>query len=79
MNKQNTYLGKSAGQWLAKSEICESLSGLKQIFVSDGVVANYHPEGMLLESASGSLAILTISIKQNRRFCELLELRDCNK
>ena len=79
MNVQKTYRRKTAGQWLNQAEICESRAGLKEIFVADGVIARYHPNGLMLESAGGPLAVLSLGVKQNEQFCNLAELRDCSE
>ena len=76
MNVQKTHLNKTAGQWLGQSEICESRAGRREIFVSKGVIARYHPDGLLLESADGPVVILAMGPLMNERFCELCELRD---
>lgn len=79
MNMQKTYLGKTSGQWLAQAEICESRAGLREIFVNKGVIARYHPEGMLLETAGGPVAVLKLGERQNEVFCNLAALRDCSE
>ena len=79
MNVQRTYLNKTAGQWLGQSEICESRAGRREIFVARDVIARYHPDGLLLETAGGPLAVLEMGPLMNERFCELCELRDENK
>lgn len=79
MNIQKTYLGKTSGQWLKQAVVCESRAGAKEIFVDDGVIARYHQDGLLLEAFGGPLALLTLSVMQNERFCELCEVRDANE
>lgn len=76
MNVQKTYKGKTAGQWLNNASVCESQAGLNEIFVDNGVIAGYHPDGLLLKTAGGPIALLTLSVIQNRQFCELCEVRD---
>jgi len=78
MKPQKTYHGKTAGQWLAQSEICESRAGLNEIFIGKGVIARHHPEGMMLETAGGPLAVLKLGPLQNEAFCNLMELRDAS-
>lgn len=78
MNTRRTYLGKTASQWLAQAEICESRAGRKEIFVKNGMTARYHPDGILLETGAGLETCLELSPAANRRFCEMCELRDAN-
>jgi len=78
MNVQKTYHGKTSGQWLAQAEICESRANRREIFVTEGVIASYHQDGLLLETAGGPLAVLTMGKIQNEQFCNLAELRDEN-
>ena len=76
MNTQKTCRGWTAGQWLERARIGESRAGRREIFVGDGVIARYHPDGLLLETAGGHLAVLAMGPRVNERFCELCELRD---
>ncbi len=79
MNTQKTYLGKTSGQWLQQAVVCDSQAGCKEIFVDDGVIAAYHPDGMLIKSSSGPIALLALSVIQNQKFRELCEVRDSNE
>lgn len=72
---KKTYRGKTAGQWLKHAVIAESSAGMKEIFVADGVIARPCQDGMLLEDFNGVLALLFTSIKQSRKFKQLLEKR----
>ncbi len=77
MNLQKTYQKKTAGQWLMDAQACESQSGRNEIYLEKGIIAREAKDGMLIESTSdGPLALLSLSDRQNQRFCELVSIRD---
>lgn len=76
MRIQKTFRRKPASQWLAQAKIAESQAGAMEIFVTPSMIARYHPDGMVLETFDGPVALLELSESANRRFAEWCEVRD---